>query len=152
VFVRIAVIIVVLCGGVACFYFLPSFGTNLTTRFPEYADFYYPWLIFLWIAAAPCFFFLALVWKLSTVIKREQVFTHKTAQLVKTYALILSADVIFFVMGNIVFLLLDMNHPVVLLLSVIIAIFGLALAVLVATLSRYLTKAAALQEEVDSTI
>ncbi|MDR2569082.1 MAG: DUF2975 domain-containing protein, partial [Oscillospiraceae bacterium] len=108
--------------------------------------------IFLWAAAAPCFLFLALIWKLSTVIKREQVFTYKTAQLVKTYALILSGDVIFFVMGNIVFLLLDMNHPVVLLLSVIIAIFGLALAVLVATLSRYLTKAAALQEEVNCTI
>ena len=152
VLVRTAVIIVAVSGLTACFYFLPSFGSNLAVMFPEYAHCYYPWLIFLWLAAAPCFVFLIMIWNLSSVMKRDLVFTHKTARLVKTAAVILFYDVLFFVAGNIVLMLMGMNHPLVLLLSIIIAIFGLVLSVLVALLSRYLTKGAALQEEVDSTI
>ena len=150
--VRVAVIVIAVCGSVACFYFLPSFGRDLVNRLPDSAHFFYPWLIFLWVVASPCFAFLVLIWKLSSMTKREHIFTHKTARLVKTYAIILFFDMFFFVTGNIVFMLLGMNHIIVLLLSVIIAVFGLASAVLVAVLSRYLTKAAALQEEVDCTI
>ena len=150
--VRVSAVVIAICGSVACFYFLPSFGRELVNRLPESAYFYYPWLIFLWVAAAPCFALLVLIWKLSTITKRENVFTLKTARMVKTYAIILYCDVFFFVAGNIIFLILGMNHIIVLLLSVIIAVFGLALAVLVAVLSRYLTKAAALQEEVNNTI
>jgi len=150
--VRAAVIIVAICGAAACFYFLPLIGMDLAYTFPEYAHGFFPWLIFLWIAAAPCFAFLVLIWKLSSVIKRDLIFTHKSARIVKIFAMILFCDVIFFVTGNIIFLLLNLNHPFILLLSVIIAIFGLALSVLVSILSRYLTKAAVLQEEVDSTI
>ena len=152
VLVRVSAVVIAICGGVACFYFLPSFGRELVSRLPESAHFYYPWLIFLWAAAAPCFALLVLIWKLSTITNREHVFTLKTARMVKTYAIILFCDVFFFVAGNIIFLILGMNHIIVLLLSVIIAVFGLALAVLVAVLSRYLTKAAALQEEVNNTI
>ena len=152
VLVRTAVVLVAICGVTACFYFLPALGKDLASMFPEYAHCYYPWLIFLWIAAAPCFAFLALVWKLSAVMKQNLVFTYHTAHMVKTSAIILFCNVGFFVAGNIVLLMLHMNHPFVLLLSIIIAIFGLVLGVVVAMLSRYLTKGAALQEEADSTI
>ena len=54
--------------------------------------------------------------------------------------------------GNVVLLLLNMNHPGILLLSVIGDIFIIALALLAAVLSRYLTKAAILQEESEGTI
>ena len=150
--VRTATIIVAICGATACFYFLPIIGAHMAVIYPHLAHNYYPWLIFLWITAAPCFAFLVLIWKLSSLMRRELIFTLKTARMVKICAVILFCDIIFFVLGNIVFLILGMNHPVVLLLSVIIAIFVLVITVLVAILSRYLTKAATLQEEVDSTI
>ena len=150
--VRTAVVFLTICGAAVCFYFLPAVGSELAARFPEYEHSYYTWLIFLWIAAAPCFAFLFLIWKLSAVMRRNLVFTHKTARMVKTSAVILFGDVAFFVAGNIVLLLIGMNHPLVLLLSIIIAMFGLVLGVMVAMLSRYLTKGAVLQEEVDSTI
>jgi len=152
VLVRTAVVLISICGITACFYFLPSLGNDLVKMFPEYAHSYYPWLIFLWIVAAPCFAFLVLIWLLSSYIRREFIFTYKTARLVKISAMILFYDAAFFIAGNVVLLLIGMNHPMVLLLSVIIAIFGFILAVLTALLSRYLTKAAALQEEVESTI
>jgi len=150
--VRTAVVLISVCGITACFYFLPSFGQDLVNMFPEYAHSYYPWLFFLWIVAAPCFAFLVLIWLLSSSMRRDIIFTHKTARLVKISAMILFYDAVFFITGNIVFLLIGMNHPMILLISVIIAIFGFILAVLTALLSRSLTKAAALQEEVDGTI
>jgi len=150
--IRVAVIVIAICGGVVCFYFLPSFGRDLVYRLPENVHFYYPWLIFLWLSAAPCFAILVLIWKLSAITKREDIFTHKTARLVKAYTIMLFCDVFFFVAGNIIFLMLGMNHIIVLLFSVVIAVFGLAFAVLLAVMSRYLTKAATLQEEVECTI
>ena len=150
--VRVAVIGVALCGIAACFYFLPSFGANIVNNYPDYSHYYLPWLIFLWLSATPCFVFLVLIWKISTAIKSETVFTLQTARLIKTCAVILFCDVGFFFLGNIIFMLLGLNHSGVLLLSAIVNVFGVTVAVLVAVLSRYITKAAALQEEADGTI
>jgi len=88
----------------------------------------------------------------SSAIGNEQVFTHHTARLVKISAMLLFGDICFFIVGNAVYLLLHMSHPLVLLMSLFIAAFGVSLAVMAAVLSRFLTKAAALQEEADATI
>ena len=150
--IRAAVIAVTLCGIAGCLYILPSTGTNLAVKNPGLAHCYYPWLIFLWIAAIPCFAILIVVWKVSSSVKQEAVFTYKTARRVKISAVLLFGDTCFFIAGNTVFLLLGMSHPFVLLISLFIAAFGVSLAILAATLSRFLTKAAVLQEEADSTI
>lgn len=83
---------------------------------------------------------------------RETVFTFQTAKWVKTGAVLLLSDIVFLFVGNVVLLLLNMNHPGILLLSVIGDIFAVALALLAAVLSRYLTKAAVLQEESEGTL
>jgi len=150
--VRAAVIAVIICGIAACGYILPSWGASIAKDNPEFANCYLPWLIFLWVSAVPCFAILVLVWKVSTSIKREQVFTIQTARMVKIGAVLLFYDMGFFFIGNILLLLLNMSHPGILLLSFFVDVFGLSLAVLAAVLSRYLTKAAVLQEEADNTI
>ena len=150
--VRTAVIAVTLCVAAGCFYVLPLYGTNLALKYPALAHCYYPWLFFLWISSAPCLAILVIIWIVSKAIKQEQVFTITTARLVKISAVILFSYICFFFAGNTVFLLLNMSHPLVLLISIFINVFGVSLAVLAAVLSRYLTKAAKLQEEVDSTI
>lgn len=83
---------------------------------------------------------------------RETVFTFLTAKWVKMGAVLLLLDAALIFIGNVVLLLLNMNHPGVLLLSIIGDIFVIALALLAAVLSRYLTKAAVLQEESEGTI
>lgn len=150
--VRAAVIALAICGLFACGYILPTIGADLARDYPEFAHWYLPWLIFLLTVAAPCFAILALIWKVATAIKKEQVFTFSTARLVKISSMIMFCDVSFFFAGNVVFLLLNMNHPGIFLLSLFVDVFGVALAVAAAVLSRYLTKAAALQEEADGTI
>ncbi len=111
-----------------------------------------PWLIFLWAVTLPCFAVLICIWKVSTAIKTETVFALHTARTVKTAVTFILADTVLLLLGNILFLLLDMNHPAVFLLSIFIVIAGISLAICAAVLARYLTKAAALQEEADATI
>ena len=150
--VRAAVIIVAICGIAVCFYLLPSLGMLIRDNNPGYANFYFPWLIFLWVTIMPCFAVLVFIWKVSTAIKLETVFTLKTASYFTACTIILFCDVVFFFAGNIVFLLLGLNHVWIMFLSLIAGIFGTTLTVLMAFFSRYLTKAATLQEEVDSIV
>lgn len=150
--VRTAVIAAAVCGLAVCCYFLPALGADIAKNNPEFAYCYLPWLLFLLAASLPCFAILGLVWIVSVAINKEQVFTVRTARIVKMSAILLLCDVGFFFCGNIAFLLLDMSHPSVLLISLFVDVFGVSLALLAAVLSRYLTKAAVLQEEADGTI
>ena len=150
--VRTAVIMVAICGIIVCYYLLPSLGTFIKDNNPGYANFYFPWLIFLWVTIVPGFVVLVFIWKVSTAIKLDTVFTLKTASFFSKCTVILFCDVVFFFAGNIVFLMLGLNHVFILFLSLIAGIFGITLTVLMALFSRYLTKAATLQEEVDSIV
>ncbi len=149
---RAAVIALAVCALFACCYIMPTIGTGIARENPEYAYCYIPWLVFLLLASAPCFAILALIWMAASAIGQERVFTLRTAHLVKAGSLMMLCDVVFFFAGNAVFLLLNMSHPGVFLVSVFVNIFGIALAVAAAILARYITKAQALQEEADGTI
>jgi len=150
--VRIAVIAVTVCGLILCGYLIPLWGADIATVNPGFENWYFPWLIFLWVVSLPCFSILIFVWKVSGAIKCEEVFTSKTANWIKISAVLLFADVGFFFVGNLVFWLIGINLPGVLLLSLLVDIFAIALAVLAAVLSRYITKAAVLQEDSEGTI
>jgi hypothetical protein len=119
---------------------------------PELASWFWPWLIFAWLFTIPCFVILVYIWRVSGAVIEERVFTLQTAKWVKTGAVLLLADVAFLLVGNVVLYLLSMNYIGMLLLSIIGAMFAIALALMAAVLSRYLTKAAALQEESEGTL
>ena len=149
---RASVVAIAICGLVACVYIFPAIGEQIVHFNPEYSHWPLPWLIFLWITAAPCFVILILIWKVAAAIKQERVFTNQTARLVKAGSLLMFGSVIFFFVGNIVFLLLGMSHQEIYVPSLFVIILGMALAVSAAILSRYLIKASMLQEEADGTI
>jgi len=83
---------------------------------------------------------------------KDTVFTMLTAKWVKMSAVLLLSDAALLFIGNVTLLMLNMNHPGFLLMSIIGDIFVVALALLAAVLSRYLTKAAVLQEESEGTL
>lgn len=149
---RVSVIAAAICGLFLCLYVIPSWGRGIIDSNTELSGWFWPWLIFAWLVALPCFAILVFVWKVSGSVVRETVFTFQTAKWVKTGAVLLLSDAAFLFAGNIVLLLFNMNHPGILLLSVIGDIFAVALALLAAVLSRYLTKAAVLQEESEGTL
>jgi hypothetical protein len=149
---RISVIATAICGLFLFIYVIPSWGGSIINANPEFSGWFRPWLIFAWLVALPCFAILVFVWKVSGSVTQETVFTVLTAKWVKMGAVLLLYAAAFLFIGNVVLLLLDMNHPGILLLSIIADIFAVALALLAAVLSRYLTKAAVLQEESEGTL
>lgn len=150
--VRFAVIATTLCALFISLFLLPSWGKSIVDANPEFANLYFPWMGFLWVVILPCFVILFFVWKVSGAIKREEVFTFETAKWVRISAVILFSDAGFFLAGNIILSLINMNHPGILLLSMLGDMFAIALALLAAVLSRYITKAAVLQEESEGII
>ncbi|MDR1821660.1 MAG: DUF2975 domain-containing protein [Oscillospiraceae bacterium] len=144
--IRLAVAASAVCGALLALWVVPEWGRAVAEANPEFAYCYVPWLSFIWLAAVPCFAVLVYIWRVSGAILRDEVFTLKTAGWIHKSAVILFADIGFFFAGNIVLLLLNMNHPGILLLSLLADIFASALALLAAVLSRYITKAAELQE------
>ena len=151
VFVRVAVISAAICGLALCGYVYPIALPDILGFDPSRGGLYI-WLIFLWVATIPCFVILADVWIVSSAVKRDEVFTLKTAKLIKKAAVLLIADMGFFAVGSAILLIMGLSRPNIFFLSLLGCIFGVSLALLAAVLSRYISKAAGLQEEADGTI
>ena len=149
---RLSVLAAAICGVFLCLYVIPSWGESIIYENPEFSGWFWPWLIFAWVVALPCFAVLVFVWKVSGAVTRDTVFTFLTAKWVKMGAVLLLFDAAFLFIGNVILLFLGMNHPGILLLSIIGDIFVVAFALLASVLSRYLTKASVLQEENEGTI
>ncbi|MDR0948243.1 MAG: DUF2975 domain-containing protein [Lachnospiraceae bacterium] len=156
--VHLAVISMFVCGFVVFVGVLAYLGINIDYQGGKLdwtwkLDWVYlVWLIFLWITALPCVWVLVLGWKVAGAISRDEAFTMKVAGWIKTAAMLIFTSVGIFFAGNCLFAILNMHHLGVLLLSFLIEIAGIAVAIVAATLSRYVTKAALLHEEVEGTI
>ena len=150
--IRAAVIAAAAIAGFIVFLIIPHWGRVIREANPEFAGWFWPWLMFIWATAVPCFVILVYVWRVAGAVGRETVFTLRTAGWIKTSAILLFADAGFFFAGNVVFLILQMTAPPVLFISMFIDILAISLALLAAVLARYVTKAAALQEESEGTI
>ncbi|MCL1914621.1 MAG: DUF2975 domain-containing protein [Eubacteriaceae bacterium] len=140
------------CALFLCLIVIPEWGKGLVASRPEFLGWFWPWLVFAWLVSMPLFMILVLIWKVSNAVMLESVFTLRTASWVKIGAMLMLFDAVFLVLGNIALLVAGMNHPGMLVFCCIAAIFAIALGVLAAVLSRYLTKAAILQEEADGTL
>ncbi len=139
-------------GIVIYFFVLPILGGDIAAAYPEFAYCYWPWLLFLWLTAIPCYITLVFGWSIATEIGRDNSFCIKNAVSLRNIALLAAGDAVFFFAGNVLYLFLNMNHPAVFLFSCFIVFFGTAIAVAAACLSHLVYKAAKLREENDLTI
>ena len=149
---KLIIVGVGLCGLVVYFVVLPSFGGSLAEEYPEFANRFLPWLIFLWISGIPCYAALVFGWRIAINIGRDRSFSNANANALKWIAWLAAGDAVFFFVGNIVLLFADLSHPGVVLLSLLIVFGGVAVTVVAAALSHLVKKAAVLQEESDLTI
>lgn len=141
-----------ICGLIIYTVVIPTLGKDLIERYTEFKGWYTPWLIFLWITGVPCFIALFLGWRVSKNIGLDKSFSNENAVIFKWISVLAAGDSFLFFIGNIIFLLLDMNHPSILIISFIIVFAGIAVAIAAAVLSHLIKKAAALQEQSDWTI
>ena len=143
---------VAICGLVVYALVVPMCGIRLRSQYPECANRFWPWLLFIWVSGIPCFAVLGYAWKIATNIGNDQSFTDQNAALLKNISVLSALDAAFFFIGNIVLLFLNMSHPGVVIASLVIVFVGVAVAVASAVLSHLVKKAAVLQEQSDWTI
>ena len=149
---RIAVILMAAFGAAVFFCAVPVMGKSLVYANPEFAYCYIPWLAVIWCTAVPCYAALVFAWQIAKDIGREHPFTHDNARRVKRIAQLAIADVVFFFAMNIILLLMNMNHPGFLLMSLVICFAGIAFAASAMALSHLVGRAAELQDDSDLTI
>ena len=149
---KFVIIGVGICGLFIYFGILPSYGSALVSQYPEFSYCYWPWLIFLWITAIPCYAALVFGWRISDNIGRDKSFSQENAKFLEWIAKLAAVDSAYFFLGNIVLLLCSMSHPGIALLSMLVVFAGVAVTVAAAALSHLVLKAAELQEESELTI
>ena len=141
-----------ICGLIIYFMIFPSLGESFAYDNPEYSYCYWPWLIFLWVSGIPCYVVLALGWKISTNIGKDNSFSDSNALYFKWISWFAAGDAAYFFIGNVVLLLLSMSHPGITLCSMIVSFAGIAIAVGAAVLSHLVKNAADMKAENDLTI
>ena len=140
------------CGAIVYFFFLPFYGRDIVVAYPEFSYYYWPWQIFLWITAVPCYAALICSWIIADEIGRDNSFCSRNARLLKWISLLAAGDSAFFFLGIIIFAVLGMSHPGVVILSIFIVFVGIAVTVTFAALSHLVYKAARIREENEWTI
>ena len=141
-----------ICGLAVYLVVVPSFGDSLRSQYPEFAGRYWPWLIFIWVSGIPCYAVLVLGWRIAANIGRDASFSLENARFLRSIAILAAVDAAYVFLGNLAMLFLDMSHPGVVLLSLLVVFAGAAVAVAAGALSHLVRKAALLQEENDLTI
>ena len=140
------------CGLIVYALVLPMVGKELIDGREELQGYFWPWLVFLWATGVPCYAALVLGWKIAGNIGEDRSFSLDNAKLLKGIAGLAVGDAGFFFLGNLIFLFLNINHPGVVLFSLIVEFAGVAIAVVAAALSHLVRKAAELQDQSDLTI
>ena len=152
---KVIVIGMAICGLIIFFGLAPQIGQNLMTENPDWGGcsilfIYWAWLIFVWLAAVPCYWVLGIVWKIADEIAADRSFTIENSLRVKKIMILALADSAFVFIVNVVFLFMNINHPGILLASLFICFAGVVIAVFAGCVSHLVHKAALLREENES--
>ncbi|MCI8360291.1 MAG: DUF2975 domain-containing protein [Clostridiales bacterium] len=139
------------CGAAVYAYLLPFWGQELAAG-GALSGSYWPWLIFLWLTALPCYAVLVYGWKIAGEIERDNSFCYKNARRLQRVAALAAGDTVFFFAGNLLLLALGRSHPGVAFLSCLVVFAGIAVSVAATVTSHLVYKAAALREENELTI
>jgi hypothetical protein len=111
-----------------------------------------PWRILVLAASLPCFGVLVCMWAVSNAVARDAVFTSPTAAWIDRAAMLLFIDAGFVFLANAVMRILSYSHPGIVIGCLMVTFTLAALGLLAAVLSRYIQKAADLQETSEGTI
>lgn len=141
-----------ICGALIYLYIIPILGRDLVDARPEYTSWYFPWLAVVLVSAIPCYWGLYFGWKISTEIGKDNSFSMENAEHLKNISILAALDSLYFFAANVVFMVINMNHPGVFLISLIVVFIGVAVTVAAAALSHLVRKAAEIQQENELTI
>lgn len=148
-FITVAVGVI---GLIVFLFLVPMLGRETVITNPEYSYCYYPWLIFIWIMAIPCYLVLCFFWSICNQIQKNNSFSVKNAKSLIWISSLAIFNTIFCFIGNVIFLLLGMSHIGVFIGFLFVVFSGIAIAIVSAALSHLVVKASAIQEENELTV
>lgn len=140
------------CGIIIYFFLIPTFGRDLVDANPEFAYCYQPWMIVILLSAIPCYLVLYFGWQITSEIAKDNSFSLKNAKYLKYISIMALLDSGFVFAVNLIFLLLNMNHPAILIGCLFVEFAGVVVAVVAAALSHLVQKASEIQMENELTI
>ena len=151
--VKLSIIFIGICGLAMCCFWYPFLLALSAMSFalPMQNVVFITQLLFYIAVSVPCFVILGIGWKIAGAIKRETVFTRRTARMLRKCATILTVDEIVFIVGNIILCILGWNKGIVAALFMIGTI-GIVVVIALSILSRYVSEAAELREVAEGTI
>ena len=139
------------CGVLVCVFLIPYFADSVLKN-SHLSAWYWYWIAVVYIAIAPWFIVLFLVWKIAVSIEQDQSFTKRNARLLKHISYISLSDSAFFLVIHIIFALLNMSHPSIFFTGLLVSFVGIAFTVVTAALSHLVSKASDIREENEYTI
>lgn len=149
---KLITILVGIMGAIVFIVILPQIGKEIVRMNKEYEGYYWPWLLFIWLMAVPCYFVLVLFWSICNEIANDRSFSTKNARLLSWISRLAIIDTLICFIGNILFFFLGKSHPSVFIGFLFVIFAGIAIAVVSAALAHLVDKASRIQEENDLTI
>lgn len=137
-------------GGV--FVLAPIMGRNIAQAYPEFAFMYWPSLIYIWLSSLPLFISLVLAWKIFIEIGHDNSFCEENAARLKYIGKLALFDAIFFALGAITLVIMNMAWIWMLIMFAFCIVLSLGGAVVMAALSHLTYKAYLLKQDSDLTI
>ncbi len=132
---------------------VPFYGASIRSLYPEFSYCYWPWLVFLWLCAVPCFVSLFFGWKIAENIGADNSFSFENSKNLKTISALAAGDSAFFLLGNWALVFMNMNHPgIALIFAPLVVFVGIAISVVCAAVSHLVYKSAVMKTENDLTI
>lgn len=134
------------------FLIIPAYGRNIVCFNPNLSNWYMPWLLFIWGLGVPCYAVLFIFWGICVEIQKDNSFSLKNAKALDWISKLALLDSITCFIGIVSFSIMGIMHFTILILSVLIIMFGLAISIIAAALGHLVQKASKLKDENDLTI
>lgn len=151
-YLKILTVTAAILGVIIYLFAVPYFGSMVAEYAPEFSYCFWPWVIFIWITAIPVGRALFLCFMLATDLGCGRAFSLRSAKSLKGIADCAVIDSALFLLGNIVYLLLGINHPSIFIFSLFICFIGLGIFIVGKTLSQLISEAHELKSENESYI
>lgn len=149
---QLALIGAAVIGVVVFFVAVPMLGQEMATIYPEYAVAFWPWLIFLWLCAVPCFLSLVPGWRVFGRLAKKNAFCRENGEDMKTIARLAFFDTALFIVGNAVMMGFGWHQPGLMLAALVVCGCGVVIGVVAQVLGVLVLEATNLREENDLTI
>lgn len=135
-------------GGALLFFFIiPEMGHELINLYPEYGTLYWPYLIWAWVTAVPCYAVLFLFGNICMENNRDNFFCLQNSRRFRLIGRLMLADTGFFFLVSLIFFLFGVLHIGFVFGGLFVIIGGLAVSLLANAAAGWVKEGCALREE-----